>query len=395
MIVFVAGSDLNREIGPVAGQIARQVLRSRLARLQRRVAGVDLIPWVGIGSGPMRSGLGHEPEQASALHPGMTFTVQPDQLDQPNAARVIEGMWRAATSARPELLSPGDERSLIAVAALFADEHARTSLRSGLATIRLANLLGPLNQRGRKNSTAKLLYERDGVLMLRSARPAEATDGTVYGRSLDVAGMTRLVPKEREAQRRALQKRQRTIEKIWPRGLADPRAIAGAFARYVGGEALTTVAGLGRALSRARAVFGRSAVERLRPFVTFLVRNDGFTLTRDRELVRRRISVLSPELAPPQVERRLRRYFDDIAALEAFLGVRLEQLISKADRARYERAARRLLANPRFVDYMKGQDVPIGDWLEIIDHVIPLLSNPSWNRIGRGPVEGPADRRLA
>ena len=385
VVVFVAGSDLNRQVGPVAAQLSRTVMRSRLAKLQRSLSNkVDIIPWVGIGSGPMRSGVGRFPDKASMLHPGMTFTVQPDQVyDQKNLEGTVKAMGKAALRARPRTLSAGQENKLVALGASFADIHARVSLRSAVSTVRLANLLAPLKQRGRKSSTANLLYKKDGRLYLRSVQPREKGGSGTYGRTLDISGYTQQLSNDHGPQRRALQRRQRTIDRLWPEGLSDPRAIKGAFARYLQGHALTTVSGLGLALNKARSTLGAREVNRLRPFITFLVQNDGFVLTRDRALVRQRIQVLNPGLSAPQVNRRVKRYFADIAALEQYLRKPLESFISTGDRRRYERMSRRLYKNTHFQKYMRGQDIRLDDWVKIIDNVLPVLGNPGWNRIGR------------
>lgn len=139
---------------------------------------------------------------------------------------------------------------------------------------------------------------------------------------------------------------------------------------------------LALALEAAGARLGRARLASLRPFITFLVRNDGFVLTRDRARVRRRIQVLRPELAPRQVDRRVRRYFDDVAALERYLGQPLERLVPRRDRRRYERASRRLFDSPHFRRYLRGHDISIDAWAEIMQRVVPLLDNPGWNRVG-------------
>jgi hypothetical protein len=397
MVVFVAGSDLNREVGPVAGQVCRTVMRSRLVELQRRYPEVDLIQWAGIGSGPMRSGPGRFPEKLSMLHPGMTFTVQPDQIDQPDLEETVKAMGRAALRTRPRQMSAEKERRLLAVGAAFADIHARLSLRSALSTVRLNNLLTPLQQRGRKASAATLIYEKDGQRYLRSVQPKEASAarGTTYGRTLDISGYAGLLDESFAPQKRAIERRQRAIDALWPAGLADPRAIGGAFARYLQGDALTTVAGLGHAIETAQAQLGKREVNRLRPLITFLVKNDGFVLTRDAALVRQRVQVLQPHLSTAQIERQVKWYFADLAALERFLGRPLESLISTADRTRYEAASRKLYSNPALVRYLQGNDIPLTDWRKIMESIVPLLSNPSWNRIGALPPSSPAPTRSA
>jgi len=395
MVLFVAGSDLNRELGPVGGQVARTVMRSRLARLQKQVPAVDIIPWVGIGSGPMRSGVGRFPDKAALLHPGMTVTIQPDQLDQHNRDSAVVALGRAAFNARPEKLTPGQEQKLVAMGALFTDSHARLSLTNALSTVRLANLLAPLDQRGRKKSSANLLYEKEGEVFLRSVQPAETgTDQTTYGRTLDVSTYACCLPSGCTTEARQLRRRQKSIDRLWPAGLSDPRAIPGAFARYVQGDALTTVAGLGSALARAEKRHGRREVNRLRPFISFLVQNDGFVLTRDRALVGQRITALHPELSRAQVGRRVGQYFTDLARLERFMGQPIEGLISLPDRARYEATSRKLYSNPHFVNYLRGTDISIKQWLKVMDDLVPLLSNPSWNRIGRAPT-GSGDTLMA
>jgi phosphoenolpyruvate carboxylase len=406
-LVFLAGSDLNREVGPVAGQLLRSVARSRLARLQQRMPEVDLVPWIGVGSGPMRSGVGRFPELASALHPGMTFTVQPDQLDQRNRKAVLAAFGQAALSARAERLDPKGEENRVALAVAFADVHAALTTRNALPSIRIANLLAPLNQRGRKGALGKLLYERDGELYLRSpgdqqpqgyapapapTLPTGPMNGTAYGRSLELVGLASELKAAHQRERASVERRQAIIDRFWPQGIPDSRAIAGAFARYVEGHSLTTVAGLGRALEQAEALHGRAATESLRPLIRFLVQNDGFVLTRDRSLVRRRIRVLLPNFTRAEVEQWTQRYFDDLALLERYLarpaqdgtpGVRrLEDLIETKHRTRYERASRRLYRNAAFVRYLRGEDLRLDDWVRVMDDLIPLLANPGWNRIG-------------
>jgi phosphoenolpyruvate carboxylase len=395
LVVFVAGSDLNRELGPVGGQLARTVMRSRLARLQRSIPEVDLVPWVGIGSGPMRSGLGRFPEKYGMVHPGMTATIQPDQLDQKNLESAVRALGRSALDRRPPVLSAAAEDKLIAMGAIFTDVHARLSLRNALPTVRLANLLAPLDQRGRKKSSANLFYEKEGEVYLRSVQPKEATDGTTYGRTLDVTTYVDCLPTGCARDARRLMDRQRTIDKLWPKGLSDPRAIPGAFARYIEGDSLTTAAGLGEALRQVEQRYGRRELGRVRPFVTLLVRNDGFVLTKDRALVRQRLTALHPELTPAQLNVRVGRYFADIAALERFLGRPIEQLISTTDRTRYETASRKLYSNPHFVKYLQGGDISLRQWLKVMDDLLPLLSNPSWNRIGLAPTSDDATTRLA
>ncbi len=384
VVVFVAGSDLNRQVGPVAAQLSREVMRSRLTKLQRSLSGqVDIIPWAGNGSGPMRSGVGRFPEMASRLHPGMTFTVQPDQVyDQKNLEATVKAMGDAAFRARPRALSAGREGKLVALGASFADIHARISLRNAVSTVRLANLIAPLKQRGRKSSTANLLYKKDGQLYLRSAQPQEKGGSGTYGRTLDISGYTRQLSGDYGTQRSALKRRQKTIDRLWPKGLSDPRAIKGAFARYVQGHALTTVCGLGLALDKARSALGAREVNRLRPMITFLVKNDGFVLTRDRSLVRLRIQVQNPGLSARQVDRRVKRYFTDISSLERYLRKPLESFISTKDRRRYESMSRRLYENPHFQRYMRGKDIRLDDWIKVVNDVLPLLGNPGWNRIG-------------
>ena len=397
-LVFLAGSDLNREVGPVAGQLLRSVARSRLAQLQARHPGVDLIPWIGVGSGPMRSGVGRHPELAGALHPGMTFTVQPDQLDQRNRKAVLAAFGQAALGARPELLDAKTEQHRIALAVAFADVHAALTTRNALPSIRIANLLAPLNQRGRKGAIGKLLYERDGELYLRSAQddksppaPTPPT-GAAYGRTLDLAGLAEQLDAPFQPERARVERRQAIIDRYWPQGIPDSRAISGAFARYVEGHSLTTVAGLGRALEQTEARHGRRAAESLRPLILYLVKNDGFVLTRDRELVRRRIEVLLPHFTPAEVTQWTQRYFDDLALLDRYLarpaqgassgGLRLEELIDTKHRTRYESASRRLYGNASFVRYLRGQDLPLREWMTVMDDLVPLLANPGWNRIG-------------
>jgi phosphoenolpyruvate carboxylase len=383
MVVFVAGSDLNRQVGPVAAQISRTVMRSRLARLQEKTPLVDIVPWVGIGSGPMRSGVGRFPEAASMLHPGMTFTVQPDQVDQGRTLkRTLRAMGDSALKAQAPKLSASQERTLTALGSYFADQHASISLRHSLSRIRIANLLTPLKQRGRKNTAAKLLYQRDGKVFLRSVRPGEKGDGSTYGRVLDISGYTAQIDGTFPAERKRLERRQRSIGKLWPTGLSDPRAISGAFARYVEGNSLTTVCGLGLALQRAEAKLGRGQLASIRPFVTFLVKNDGFVLTKNRALVRQRVEVLRPELSRGQVDRQVRRYFADVAALERYLGQPIEKLVPRKERQRYDRSSRRLFESPQFKRYLQGQDISIQDWSSIMKRVVPLLSNPGWNRVG-------------
>lgn len=383
LVLFVAGSDLNRELGPVGGQLARTVMRSRLARLQRSLGdAVDLIPWAGIGSGPMRSGVGKHPELASMLHPGMTATIQPDQLDQPRRESVIAAIGRAAFGARPERLSHEREARLTGLGAAFVGVHAELSLEHALSTVRIANLLAPLDQRGRKKSSAKLFYEKEGELYLRSVQPAEQGDASTYGRTLDVSTYRECLPSGCARESRGLARAQAAIDRRWPRGLADPRAIAGAFARYVEAEGLTTVAGLGLAIARAERAGYRRELEGLRPMITFLVKNDGFVLTRDRALVRSRIEALQPQLSAAQVERRIGRYFQDRAALERYLGQSVEALVPRGERERYESASRKLYANPALRGYLRGGDLKLTDWLKVMDDLVPLLSHPSWNRIG-------------
>lgn len=382
LVLFVAGSDLNRQVGPVAAQVARKVMRSRLGKLQAREPGVDIVPWIGAGSGPMRSGPGRFPELLPKLHPGMTHTIQPDQLDQKNVGAVLKAMGRGALRTRAPKLSAGREDSLVALGAAFADTHASISLRGSLATVRLANLLSPLKQRGRKASSSKVFVERGGQLFLRSVNTSEKKDASTYGRSLDISDYTAQISPKFSKQRRALERRQKSIDKLWPRGVSDTRAIKGAFARYVQGHALTTVSGLGRAIDKARKTMGGRELARLRPFITFLVKNDGFVLSRDRKLVRLRYSVTNPGLSKRQLDRAVTRYFRDVASLERFLGKSLEQLISKKDRTRYEQVSRRLYKNKAFVDYMRGKDLGMDAWVGIMKDLVPLLSNPSWNRIG-------------
>jgi phosphoenolpyruvate carboxylase len=381
LILMAAGSDLNREIGPVAGQVARSIMRSRLQALQERHPGVDIIQWSGIGSGPMRSGPGRFPEELSKLHPGSTFTVQPDQLEQDNVGETLREMTKASAQASGHVMTPDDEKRLLAMGAAFANVHGRLSIRSSLATVRLNNLLAPLNQRGRKSSGSNLLYEKDGEVYLRSAQPNEANDGKSYGRTLDLTGYADQLEEE-SVQKHDMMRWQKAIDTHWPRGLSDPRAIGGSFARYIQGEALTTVAGLGHAIEQAQARGGRREVNELRPFITFLVKNDGFVLTRDPDLVRRRTQLLHPQLSPEQVERQVHWYFEDIAKLEKFLGKRLEDVISHADRAHYEQTAAILYKNPTFQRYMSGGDIRLKEWTKIMDDLMPMLQNPSWNRLG-------------
>jgi hypothetical protein len=102
--------------------------------------------------------------------------------------------------------------------------------------------------------------------------------------------------------------------------------------------------------------------------------------------VQTRLTALNPGLNPAQLERKIKAYFDDLAALERFLGQPLESLVSVKDRQLYERAARQLYNNPRFVDYLQGKDLRLKDWSTIMDDLLPLLSHPKWNRIGQAPA---------
>jgi len=388
LVVFVAGSDLNRELGPVGGQMARTVMRSRLARLQKTVPAVDIVPWIGIGSGPMRSGVGRFPQKTSMLHPGMTATVQPDQLDQRNVESAVVALGRSVFRARAKQLDPRQEDKLVALGAAFTDVHAKLSVQNALSTVRLANLLAPMDQRGRKKSSANLLYDKNGEVYLRSVQPAEkGTDGSTYGRTLDISTYARCLPSGCDREARRLRRRQKVIDRKWPAGLSDPRAIPGAFARFVQGESLTTVAGLGSGLAQAERLHGKRETNRLRPFITFLVQNDGFVLTRDRALVQQRIGTLNPQLTPAQVNGRVKHYFNDLSHLERYLGQPIEKLISLPDRARYEKASHKLYSNPHFKGYLRGQDISIKHWIKVMDDLVPLLSNPSWNRIGLAPTE--------
>ncbi len=58
VILFVAGSDLNRIAGPVAGELLRSVMISRMHRLQKKYPKIQLMVWLGSGGGPIRSGPG-------------------------------------------------------------------------------------------------------------------------------------------------------------------------------------------------------------------------------------------------------------------------------------------------------------------------------------------------
>ncbi|MCA9665900.1 MAG: phosphoenolpyruvate carboxylase [Myxococcales bacterium] len=379
MVVMVAGSDLNREIGPLAAHLARSVMVSRMRALQSRFRGVQIVPWLGGGSGPMRSGTGRFPEMAAKLYSGMSFTVQPDHLDQPNLDATVRAMRRSALASKPRPLGADAQRGALALSTSFADAHARTSLQYALSTVRLANLLAPLKQRGRKStSSTQLVVERDGKLYLRSVQASG--EGVGYGRKLDLAGLGDLLT--RGDDKALLSRRQRAIAALWPQGLADPRAISGAFARYVSGQSLTTVHGLGAALAHAEKRHGLAAVREMLPMVRFLVKNDGFVLTRDRELVRTRIAALRPHLGKGQVDRQVRLYMQDIATLERYLGTSIESLVDKKLQRRYQRDSRALFSDPRFIDYLRGKDLPLDAWSDVTKKVMRLLGNPGWNRIG-------------
>jgi hypothetical protein len=238
-----------------------------------------------------------------------------------------------------------------------------------------------------------LLIEKGGQLYLRAATPTEAPAGS--NRRLDVQSFASAVPEEFPELRAKLGQQQRDIDAAWPRGLADPRAILGAFARYVEGDGLTTVHGLGAGISEVTARFGAEEAETLRPFVTFLVKNDGFVLTRDQSLMRLRLSVLNPELQPAELDRKVADQIADLERLERFLGQPLEALVPAEDRSRYERASRRLYKNPHFVRYMAGTDLEIHDWRAVIDDLLPLLQHRGWNRIGMAPVGESRPSRIA
>ncbi len=379
MTLFVAGSDLNREIGPAAGHLLRTVLASRLTRLSTQFPEVDFIPLVGIGSGPMRSGVGRFPSEGAVFHAGMTVTVQPDQLDQPNHEEVLRVLTDNALHGQLAKLSPSEEKELVEAGALFADIHAKVTLRNALPSLRLANLLQPLNQRGRKPSGPNLVFEKDGALYLRSVHPEPVDAG---GRKLDVAGYEGALPDDAASEHALLKDRARTIEKIWPRGLSDTRAIPGSFARFVGGQGLTTVVGMGRALEALAGTHGAAVAERLRPYITFLVKNDGFVLTKDAVLVRLRLSVLHPELHAAQLDRRVSEYLADIAALERYLGKPVESFTSARDRSAYARLSRRLFDNAALRKYLSGEDLRLDEWRRVMDDVVKLLGHHGWNRVG-------------
>jgi hypothetical protein len=252
-------------------------------------------------------------------------------------------------------------------------------LRNALPSLRLANLLQPLNQRGRKSSAKNLVFEKDGELYLRSVHPEPVDAG---GRKLDVAGYESALPDDDASGHALLQDRVRTIEKLWPRGLPDTRAIPGSFARFVGGQGLTTVVGMGTALEALAGSHGAAVAERLRPFVTFLVKNDGFVLSKDAALVRLRLSVLHPDLNAAQLDRRVTEYLADISALERYLGSPVEKLTRARDRNAYARLSRRLFDNASLKKYLAGEDLRLDEWRHVMDDVVKLLGHRGWNRVG-------------
>ncbi len=150
----------------------------------------------------------------------------------------------------------------------------------------------------------------------------------------------------------------------------------------MGGQGLTDVVGLGTALKTLAAQRRDAVAARLRPYVTFVVKNDGFVLTKDAALIRTRLSVMQPSLNEKQLDRRVKDYLDDISALEGFLGAPVEQLTSAADRKSYDQRSRRLFGNPSLKKYLRGEDLKLNEWRTVMDDVVHLLGHAGWNRVG-------------
>jgi len=96
ILLFVAGSDLNRIIGGVGGELLRSVMINRLHKLQRNNENILFIPWLGSGGNDVRSGPGellnagaqiwaeqNTDGSHALLNVGIPRTIQADALASP------------------------------------------------------------------------------------------------------------------------------------------------------------------------------------------------------------------------------------------------------------------------------------------------------------------------
>jgi hypothetical protein len=285
VILFMAGSDLNRITGPIPGEYLRSILINRLHGLQREFADVHIIPWIGSGGNAVRSGPGmlvrssagnyfkeqDGPNGAhSLLNLGIARTFQPDHLE---AVRRMDGSASAPFTKQPAAeevaLVYDASRSLTGTSIPSEFGQEEENRRIVWTGILLFTHIDRINRYALPLSNLRALLERHNqVGRVKSAAPTNPTEAA-YGRDWpQVYGYLNEVLKNAEQGfapsqwrsgngqnlRTALSMLLETLQerlqanKSWTSTTKSTRAINDAFGRYILGTPLTTVHGIGATL---------------------------------------------------------------------------------------------------------------------------------------------------
>lgn len=305
-LLFIAGSDLNRIVGGVAGELLRSVLINRLLDLQTELASnnfmrgirtqtIKVIPWIGAGGGPSRSGPGtlvpgvgfkEYKDGHALLNYGIARTFQPDGLEagvfpvhkQPDFEQIKmvfdvahdfngppeRGLISGSTVPK---FDKAEESRRIFWAGITMVSHFDRVNRYALPAVRLRDLLERHNQVGRVKSGATSSEADPGNAVAPNKQEVYGREWPTFeGYVLNVLGnkdvgfnpavstlsndvvtnaylQASLASVLTELQSRIQQTRDWT-----PQNVKATRAINDAFARYILGAPLTTSHGIGSTL---------------------------------------------------------------------------------------------------------------------------------------------------